>query len=389
MKNFTISGATVFTPFDRLSGVSVWVEKGKIKQIGGALAQGSGENIDATGLYLVPGLIDLQINGAFGQDFTTCPECIWEVGRDLPRFGVTSFLPTIITSPLEILARAQSTLLAGRPAGYLGARPLGLHVEGPFLNPERKGAHREEHLRRPNLEDYLNLSLETAVRLVTLAPELPGALEVIRALTQRGIIASAGHSMATLEQARRGFEAGVRYGTHLFNAMPPLLQSEPGLVGAVLAEPGLRFGLIPDGIHVHPTLVQLLWKLTGQGRMTIVSDAMSALGQGPGRYQLGDHKEIVVDETSARLPNGVLAGSILLQNTALRNLIAFTGCSLEDALTCMTSTPADLLGLAGEIGQIVPGNRADFVLMTPDLEVVQSFVGGQPVYNRVPGSPGL
>lgn len=381
MSELTLSGATVFTPFERLSSGVVRVGEGIIKQVGVVTPpEVDSAIIDASGLYLVPGLIELQINGAFGQDFTTDPECIWDVARELPRFGVTRFLPTIVTSSPDRLERAQTTLRAGPPVGFHGAQPLGLHVEGPFLNPERKGAHRQEHLRTPNLVDYQNLSPETGVRLVTLAPELPGALEVIRTLSQRGIVVSAGHSMATFEQARRAFEVGVRYGTHLFNAMPPLHQFEPGLVGAILSEPGLRFGLIPDGIHVHPALIQLIWKLTGPGRMTLVSDAMSALGREPGRYRLGDHQEIVVDGTSARLPDGVLAGSILAQNVALHNLIAFTGCSLEEALTCMTSTPADLLGLSGEIGRLAPGCKADFVLLTPELDVVSTFVDGRRVY---------
>jgi N-acetylglucosamine-6-phosphate deacetylase len=377
MEKFKITGATVFTPFERLNSAVVEVEDGVITNVGTAVGQNDAPVLDAEGLYLVPGLIELQINGAFGQDFTATPECIWDVARDLPRFGVTRFLPTIVTSPLERIARAQTTILAGPPPSFHGARPLGLHVEGPFLNPERKGAHREEYLRQPDPEDYLGFSRATGVRLVTLAPELPRASEVIEMLVEQGIVVSAGHSMATVEQARRAFEAGVCYATHIFNAMTPLNQFEPGLVGAVLADPGLRFGLIADGIHVHPILVQLIWKVSGPGRLTLVSDGMAALGQGPGRYQLGEIKEVIVDERSARMPNGVLAGSILAQNAALRNLIAFTGCSIEEALTCMTSTPAALLGQENEIGQIAPGFRADFVLMTPELEVVRTFVDGQ------------
>jgi N-acetylglucosamine-6-phosphate deacetylase len=377
MEKFKITDATVFTPFERLNSAVVEVEDGVITSVGTAVGQNDAPVLDAEGLYLVPGLIELQINGAFGQDFTATPECVWDIARDLPRFGVTRFLPTIVTSPLERIARAQATILAGPPPGFHGARPLGLHVEGPFLNPERKGAHREEYLRQPDPEEYLGFSRATGVRLVTLAPELPRALEVIEMLVEQGVVVSAGHSMATVEQARRAFEAGVCYATHIFNAMTPLHQFEPGLVGAVLADPDLRFGLIADGIHVHPTLVQLIWKVSGPGRVTLVSDGMAALGQGPGRYQLGEIKEVIVDERSARLPNGVLAGSILAQNAALRNLIAFTGCSIEEALTCMTSTPAALLGQENEIGQIAPGFRADFVLMTPELEVVRTFVDGQ------------
>jgi N-acetylglucosamine-6-phosphate deacetylase len=382
MDHFTVSGATLFTPFVRIPDATLEVEAGRIQRVGGPEQAGRGEHIDGRGLYLVPGLIELQINGAFGLDFTAEPESIWRAARDLPRFGVTRFLPTLVTSPLERADRAQAALLAGAPPGYRGALPLGLHLEGPYLNPERKGAHRAEFLRLPSLAEVESFTPARGVRLVTLAPELPGALEMIRELAVRGVVVSAAHSMANLEQARQGFQAGLRYATHLFNTMPPLSHFDPGLVGAVLSEPEWIFGIIADGIHIHPTLVSLVWKLAGPGRMTLVSDAMAALGQGPGRYPLGEQKEIIVDETSARLPDGVLAGSILAQNTALRNLMAFTGCTLEEALTCMTSTPADLLGMRGEIGTLEPGCRADFVLMTPDLEVVQVYVEGQKVYHR-------
>lgn len=377
-----IHGAEIYTPFERLMNKSVLVENGHIIRVDDSVSMmdwSDTEHIDARGLMLIPGLIDLQINGAFGLDFTADPEAVYTVAQQLPRFGVTSFLPTIITSPLERIARAQAVLQAGAPAGFRGAQPLGLHIEGPFLNPERKGAHHPEYLRSPRLDDYAGFSPETGVRLVTLAPELPGALEIISKLAHRGVVVSAGHSMATLAQARESFRRGVRYVTHLFNAMSPLLQFEPGLPGAVLTQPGLRFGLIADGIHVHPALVELIWKLSGPGRMTLVSDAMAALGMPPGQYKLGDY-EVTVDATSARLSNGVLAGSILKHTDALRNLITYSGCSLSDALTCLTSTPADLLGVGGVIGQIAPGYQADLALVTPDLQVERCWVQGELVY---------
>ena len=377
-----ILGAQVYTPEQCLSEAAVLIEDGRITQVGTPVEATDwppGQRIEADGLLLIPGLVDLQINGAFGMDFTAEPATIFPVAQRLPRYGVTRFLPTIVTSPLERIARAQAVLQSGPPEGFRGAIPIGLHVEGPFLNPGRKGAHRQEYLLPPSLEAYAKLSPESGVRLVTLAPELPGALEVITELSRRGIVVSAGHSLASLDQAREGFRAGIRYATHLFNAMSPLQQVDPGLPGAVLAEPGLCFGLIPDGIHVHPTLVDLVWRLSGAGRMTLVSDAIAALGMPPGRYWLGD-LEVIVDETSARLPDGVLAGSILSHPAALRNLMAFTGCSLAEALTCLTTTPAKLLGMAGEIGQVAAGFRANLVLMKPDLEIVCTFVDGEIVF---------
>ena len=191
-------------------------------------------NINAAGLILAPGFIDLQFNGAFGDDFTADPATIWRVAEQLPRYGVTAFLPTIITAPLEKVAAGQKVVTDGRPDRFRGAWPLGLHVEGPFLNPQKKGAHNPKHLRLPSVEAVAGWSPETGVRLVTLAPELPGALEMIVALADRGVLVSAGHSMATFDQAVAGFDAGARYGTHLFNAMPTLGHRDPGLAGALL-----------------------------------------------------------------------------------------------------------------------------------------------------------
>lgn len=376
MNTLIIRNATVLTPFKRLEGHDVRIEQGVIRAVHPAVGN-AGLEIDASGLLLAPAFTDLQINGAFGHDFAAAPESIWEAARELPRFGVASFLPTIVTSPPGTIAKAQTVLMAGPPAGFRGARPLGLHVEGPFLNPERKGAHPERYLRTPDLREVAGFSPKQGVRLVTLAPELPGALEIARELSGRGVVVSAGHSLATYEQANSAFEAGISYATHLFNAMPPLTQFEPGLVGAVLSRKAIRFGLIADGIHVHPALVNLVWRLSGPGQLTLVSDAIEALGMPPGVYRLGDDRPITVADGAARLAHGVLAGSVLSPDAALRNLIAFTGCPLGEALTCLTSTPAALLGLSGEMGGIAPGYRADLVLLTPDLQVVLTLVGGE------------
>jgi N-acetylglucosamine-6-phosphate deacetylase len=219
---------------------------------------------------------------------------------------------------------------------------------------------------------------------VTLAPELPGAGPLIATLTERGIIVSAGHSMATLAEARAGFEAGIRYGTHLFNAMPPLHHREPGLAGALLSDARVMVGLVPDGIHVHPTVIEIIWRMVGRERLTLVTDAMAALGMPPGHYQIGDFV-VTVDDESARLADDTLAGSILTPDAALRNLIAFSGCSLAEALPTMTSNPACLLGLGRQKGQIAPGFDADLVLLTADLHVAQTIIGGQVVYRAEGG----
>jgi N-acetylglucosamine-6-phosphate deacetylase len=213
------------------------------------------------------------------------------------------------------------------------------------------------------------------VRLVTLAPELPGALPLVAALAARGVLVSSGHSMATYDQAEAAFAAGARYGTHLFNAMPPLEHREPGLPGALLTSPAQTAGIIPDGVHTHPSIVALAWRMKGPQRLNVVTDAMAALGMPPGRYRLGD-QEVTVTATDARLPSGTLAGSVLSMDAALRNLLAYTGCSLPEALPTITSTPADLLGLGQARGRLRAGAYADLVVLTPQLAVALTVVEG-------------
>ncbi len=377
-----IHGATLYTPETILENAAVLVEGGRITAVDTASAlpcPAGARVINAAGLLLVPGFIELQFNGGFGDDFTDDPTTIWRVAEKLPRYGVTAFLPTIITSPPEKVALGQQVVTQHRPAGFRGAEPLGLHVEGPFLNPQKKGAHNPAYLRLPDLAAVAGWSPETGVRLVSLAPELPGALDVIRALAGRGVLVSAAHSMATYDQARAGFDAGIRYGTHLFNAMPALGHRDPGLPGALLTDDRITVGMIVDGIHVHPAMVALVWRMLGPGRLNLVTDAMAALGMAPGVHRLGDF-EVTVDESSARLADGTLAGSILALDQALRNLIAFTGCALRDALATVTTTPARALGLAHERGRIAPGYVADLVLLTPDLRVRATMVAGEVSY---------
>jgi N-acetylglucosamine-6-phosphate deacetylase len=380
--SLVIHGATILTPEQTIENGAVCIEDSRIAWVGPAseLAGAAGaEMVGARGLLLAPGFIDLQLNGAFGDDFTMDPPAIWRVAAQITRYGVTSFLPTIITAPLAKIAQAQAALATGRPAGFRGAEPLGLHLEGPFLNPAKKGAHNPVYLRPPDPALVADWSPQTGVRLVTLAPELPGGLELIRRLVSQGVVVSAGHSMATFAQAQAGFAAGTRYGTHLFNTMPPLAHREPGLPGALLATRGQVVGIIPDGIHVHPSLIAIVWAAKGPREVSLVSDAMAALGMAPGRYRLNDF-DVIVTEKDARLTDGTLAGSVLPLDQAVRNLVAFTGCGLAEALATVTTTPADLLGIGGERGRIAAGMIADLALLTPELHVVATIAAGEIVW---------
>jgi N-acetylglucosamine-6-phosphate deacetylase len=254
--------------------------------------------------------------------------------------------------------------------------PLGWHVEGPFLSPRRAGAHDPASLRAPEVAAVAGWTPASGVRVVTLAPELPGALDVVRALVAQGVVVSAGHSAAIDAEARAGFDAGIRSVTHLFNAMGPLDHREPGLAGAALADPRVTIGLIPDGLHVHPTLVAIVRRAVGAGRLAIVSDAIAALGMEPGDHQLAG-RAVRVHGGSAHLEDGTLAGSVISLDDGLRNLAAFCGIEVAEALPAVTSVPARLLGLEVERGTLQPGALADITLLTPDGQVALTITAGR------------
>lgn len=376
-----ICNARLFLPDGSLQPGSVEFENDLITHVlpGDNSAPAAGD-LDAGGFILSPGWIEIQINGGFGLDFSNEPTSLWQVASGFPQYGVTAFLPTVITSPAETYRLALEVLRQGPPAGWTGSIPLGYHFEGPFLNPGKKGAHNPDWLRLPERDFCREWSKENGVRLVTMAPELPGALDLAAELIGRGITLSAGHSLATFEDAGNAAAVGYTAATHLFNAMPPLDHRSPGLAAAALLDPRLTPGLIVDGIHVHPEMVKLAWRLKGPHGIALITDAMAALGVPPGVFvQAG--MEVVVDGNSARLRNGTLAGSILSHDKAVQNLMAITGEELTAILPALTSTPARLLNLPDR-GVIQPTFRADFTLLEPSGTVVWTMVGGKRIYNR-------
>jgi N-acetylglucosamine-6-phosphate deacetylase len=353
------------------------IEGGQIKQVGVGPAPKSATHVLPPEAAILPGFIDLQINGAFGVDLTADPSAVPVLSERLPAHGVTAFLPTIITSPIErypeLLAACN---LTPAPAG---AQPLGLHLEGPFLHPDKRGAHDPRCLCLPTPEHLEPLLRPELVRLITLAPELPGGLAAIARINQHGIIASVGHSTASYEEARCAFESGLGYAVHLFNAMPALHHRQPGLAGALLEPAAPPVGLIADGIHLHPAILRLAYAARGVTGLTLVSDAMAAAGLGPGVYPLGQ-QEVTVGERGARLPDGTLAGSAILLDEAVRNMVTFGVCSLAEAALMASLTPAHVLGLAGRKGQLLPGYDADLVALDPDLRVCLTIINGKIAY---------
>ncbi|HZD22877.1 MAG TPA: N-acetylglucosamine-6-phosphate deacetylase [Acidimicrobiia bacterium] len=330
-----------------------------------------GEGIDATGLIVSPGFIDLQINGGFGYDFTRDPTTIWEVGSRLPQFGVTSFLPTIVTSPREVTELALQVVADGPPHDYTGADVLGLHFEGPWIFPDKHGAHNPLHIVEPDPAVARQWAESGLVRVVTLAPEIPGADEVGRILAASAVVISVGHSNASFEIARKYLSTTATLVTHLFNQMSPLTHREPGVVGASLLSEHPA-GLIVDGIHIIDGALELAWRLLGRDRTILVTDAMAALGLGPGTYQLGD-ASVTVGADGPRTMDGRLGGSTLTLPQAVANLTATTGAGTAEAILGATANPARVLGLADR-GHLRPGGRADLVFLDPDLKPVTTLV---------------
>jgi N-acetylglucosamine-6-phosphate deacetylase len=330
---------------------------------------------------IAPGFIDLQVNGSFGHDLTANPETMFHVASALLQTGVTAYLPTIITSPLDTYRKAFDALSPLSLFAKQGrqARILGLHLEGPYLSPKRVGAHDPKYLRA-RVDPIGDGLISPHVRLMTLAPELENGLQAIRDLRARGVVVSIGHTAASYEQVCAAFDAGATWGTHLFNAMNPLHHREPGVIGALLADERVMIGVIPDGVHVHPSIFKWLIKAVGVERLTLVTDAIAAAGSGAGVYVLGD-RCLIVDDASARLENGTLAGSILTMDQAVRNLVAWGACSLANALTMASTTPSRLLGLT-HLGRVAAGCPADLVVLDEDLQVQYTIVNGELGYMR-------
>ncbi|MGI9612955.1 MAG: N-acetylglucosamine-6-phosphate deacetylase [Acidimicrobiales bacterium] len=333
--------------------------------------EGPGEVVDASGLKIVPGFIDLQINGGWGHDLQRDPASMWALAARLVEVGVTSFLPTLTTNGYSRRREALNAWRSGPPAdGDLakgGADAIGWHIEGPWLAPSKHGAHSRELLQRvPDAvpEEYTPAG---GVRLVTLAPELSGATSMVDGLTHQGVVVSVGHSEATADEARAAFEAGATMGTHLFNAMSGIHHRHVGLAAALLVEP-VYVGMILDGFHVAADVVRLAWRLAGN-RMIAVSDAVAFMGTA------------AASPTDAvRLYDGTLAGSSIGLDTAIRNLMTFTGCMLGEALATVTEIPATCLGLTDR-GRIEVGRRADLVALDAEHRVVLTFVGGRLLYD--------
>ena len=403
MSMIAIAARKLFTPLEEIVDGVVVIKDHAIRSVGSrettAVPEGA-RMVELGDKILAPGFIDIHIHGGGGHDvMEATPEALEAVARLAVRHGTTSFLPTTLTAPAPALLRALEgigSLIHSWPrrghtstkstAEFL-AEPLGIHLEGPFLCEQRRGVHPLVHLQQPSVELFRHLmdASGNTLRVLTLAPELRGAMDLQKYALQMGVKVALGHSDATFGEAERAIQAGASHAVHTFNGMRAFTHRETGIVGALLTDDRVQCEVITDGVHVSFVALRMLLRAKGVPGILLVSDAVSATGMGPGRYPLGEAdifvERLAEDATGAgslvcRNSEGKLAGSVLTQDVAIRNMMAFTGVTLREAVTMATWNPARLLGLEHRKGCLQPGADADLVVLEPDGTVAGAMVHG-------------
>jgi len=379
----------LFTPLEEIAAPLLFVEDGRITEISSVSKTEVAARtrlVDFGDAVLAPGFFDIHIHGGAGLDLMRASASdLPRLGKFLASHGVTRYFPTTVAAPLDAIYTALGHLAdaiesAEKTTAGTGdevqARPLGIHLEGPFLSHKRRGVHPAENLVEPTLGifDKLWQAARGHVRMMTIAPEIPGAMGVIPEAARRGVCVSIGHSDAEMPIARDAVAAGARHATHTFNAMRPLDHRDPGIIGEVLSDDRITADLIADGIHVAPAVVKLFLQAKGPERAVLITDAISATGMPDGRYQLGP---ILVDVKDGKCTsNGSLAGSVLTMDRAVRNVTQFSNWSLRDAVRAASLNPARAVGMAENFGVLATGCRADFTVLSPNGEVIKTIVGG-------------
>jgi N-acetylglucosamine-6-phosphate deacetylase len=386
-----LSAHRLFTPVHEIQNPLVFMEDGLISSISSRDQKEIPPHAEVIDLpkdfddaILAPGFIDIHMHGGAGLDVMRASSSeLPKLNHFLTTHGVTGYFPTTVAAPLDqtcaALERIADSIEAAQKSpgsGGLQALPLGIHLEGPFLSHQRRGVHPPAYLVEPTLKifDRFWQAARGHIRMMTIAPELPGALEVIAEASRRKVLVSLGHSDATLADARAGVKAGARHATHTFNAMRPLDHREPGILAEVLTDNQLTADIITDGIHVAPEVVQLFLQAKGVDRAVLITDATAAAGMPEGTYQLGPLQVQVKDGRCTM--DGKLAGSVLTMDLAVRNVTKFSGWSLQDAVRAATANPAKAASL-GHHGQLTAGAEANLVLLSPGGEVLRTFVRGR------------
>ena len=380
MDNLTLINARLFDGESVRDGMSLRIANGRVAEVVATPARPDRQALDLQGRLLAPGLVDLQVNGGGGVLFNDAPtvETLRTMAAAHRRFGTTGLLPTLISDTPDTMEQAVEAVGAALCAGVPGI--LGIHLEGPFLNPAARGIHAERHLRPladADLEWLCALPgrLPGGRVLLTVAPETAGA-EAIRRLTGAGVIVFGGHSAADYDTVRAALDAGLRGFTHLFNAMSPFTSREPGMVGAALEHGASWNGLIADGHHVHPASLAVAVRAKRRGHSMLVTDAMATVGA-PGATFEWAGRTVSATDGCCRLPDGALAGSDLDMLRAVRNIVDYAGVDLEEGLRMASAYPAAALGLDDELGRIRPGSRASFIELDAALNVRRSWIDGE------------
>ena len=376
MESFALTNANVLTDDGFRPDLAVLVEDGKVV----ALLPESGlpagvTRRDLGGGHLLPGFIDVQVNGGGGVLFNNAPtvEALRSIVAGHRRFGSTGLMPTLISDDVETMRLAVAAVRQAIAEGVPGV--LGIHLEGPYIAPERKGTHNADKFRVPDAAEIeMATSLDNGVTLVTLAPEQVPA-DTIRAMVARGAKVAAGHTAASYEQARVGLDAGISGFTHLYNAMTPLQGRDPGVVGAALEDPHSWCGVIVDGVHVHPASLRVALAAKPRGKILLVTDAMPMVGADAPSFELYGETITAIDGV-VRNAAGSLAGSALDMASAVRNTVQMLGLPLEEAARMASTYPAQFLGIDDYRGRIAPGCAADLVLLDDALQVRETWIGG-------------
>ena len=373
-----IVNGKIILPGEILEGQALLFDE-KIVGVVPANEIGDAETIDAAGGFVSPGLIDIHIHGYLGEDTSDgSEEGLIKMAEGIAQNGVTAWLPTTMTVSYDELRRAFDAVrkLSKRENNPKGAQMLGVNAEGPFINPSKKGAQAVEHIRPADANFLIENS--DIIRLFTIAPEMPGALDCIREVTQKtNLRVSMGHTAANYEEAKAGIEAGVRHATHLFNAMTPLNHRDPGVVGAALADDRVMTEMIADTFHISADLFGLVAKVKGDN-LILITDCTRAGGLADGVYTLGG-QPIYVKGIECRLKDGTIAGSVLRLNNAVRNVRAHTNLPLEQIVRMASLNPARAIGVADRKGSLEKGTDADIILTDPDFQVQRTIIGGETV----------
>ena len=383
-ERLVITNCRLFDAVGEKQTTCILIENGIISQIGQIDTSAAPDNIlDAQGRIIAPGLIDIHIQGAGGADILDANvDGLRAISKTCARFGTTSFLATTVFKPNQdnrhLVVAAQH---AGQDLG--GANLLGIHLEGPFISPKKRGMVLPECLCPPSSQLLDKIQDETGgqLKMMTIAPELPGNLAIIQRLVDSGIIASFGHSNATYEQTIDGFEAGISHVTHLFNAMPTVHHRSPGPIIAIFEAEHVTCQLIADGVHIHPSVLKFVFEILGPNRIIPITDGMQAMGLGDGKF-IYNGVEYESKNGTARYKDGTLIGTALGLSQLLEKLITFTDCPLDVAIKTVTENPARLLGLEDKKGTIAPGKDADLVLLDHDRSVHTTIVGGKIIFQK-------